>query len=83
MKRHVQRICDRYITCRHTKSRVNLMGYIHLYMFRRKFEMIFLWILFLIYLGLGKEETLYLLLWIDFIASHKTNDVIRDSTCCS
>jgi hypothetical protein len=40
----------------------------------------FLWILFWVYLGLGKEETLYLLLLIDFfkmthfIACHKTND---------
>jgi hypothetical protein len=55
------------------------MGYTYLYLFLRNLGLMFLWICFWVYLGLGKEETIFVIMdrfskMTHFIACHKTDD---------
>jgi hypothetical protein len=55
------------------------MGYTHFYLFLRNLGLMFLWILFWVYLGLGKEETIFVVVdrfykMTHFIACYKTDD---------
>jgi len=79
MKRDVQRICDRCITCKQAKSRVMPYGLHTLLPVPKEPWVMFLWILFWVYLGLGKEETIFVVVdrfykMTHFITCHKTDD---------
>lgn len=55
MKRDVERICGRCVTCRQAKSRVHPNGIYTPYLFLVLLRLIFQWILFWDYLGVGVE----------------------------